>query len=81
MATAKKAKDIKEEPLEKQLWKAADLTFATLAAAMVMPDGYGVKFPAISQLPDQMGDRIEALRGTAAGQFVFRLYQEYDRAR
>jgi glutathione S-transferase len=56
----------------------ADLAFATLAAAMVMPDGYGVKFPAISQLPDQMGDRIQALRGTAAGKFVLRLYQAYD---
>jgi len=24
MATARKAKEVKEEPLEKQLWKAAD---------------------------------------------------------
>jgi glutathione S-transferase len=62
-------------------FSAADLAFATLAAAMVMPEGYGVKFPAIGQLPDRMGDRIQALRGTAAGQFVLRLYQEYDRSR
>jgi glutathione S-transferase len=61
-------------------FSAADLTFATLAAAMVTPEGYGVKFPAISQLPDRMGNRIQALRGTAAGQFVLRLYQEYDRS-
>jgi glutathione S-transferase len=59
-------------------FSAADLTFVTLAAAMVMPEGYGVKFPAISQLPDQMGDRIQALRGTAAGQFVLRLYRGYN---
>jgi glutathione S-transferase len=62
-------------------FSAADLAFVTLAAAMVMPEGYGVKFPAISQLPDRMGDRIQALRATAAGQFVLRLYQEYDRSR
>jgi glutathione S-transferase len=62
-------------------FSAADLAFVTLAAAMVMPEGYGVKFPAISQLPDRMGDRIQALRGTAAGQFVLRLYREHDRSR
>jgi glutathione S-transferase len=60
-------------------FSAADLTFVTLAAAMVMPDGYGVKFPAISQLPDRMASRIQALRGTAAGKFVLRLYQLHDR--
>jgi glutathione S-transferase len=62
-------------------FSAADLAFVTLAAAMVMPEGYGVKFPAIGQLPDRMGDRIQALRGTAAGQFVLRLYEECDRSR
>jgi glutathione S-transferase len=59
-------------------FSAADLAFAGLAAAMVMPDGYGVKFPAMSQLPEAMADRIQALRGTAAGQFVLRLYHVYD---
>jgi glutathione S-transferase len=62
-------------------FSAADLAFVTLAAAMVMPEGYGVKFPAIGQLPDRMGDRIQALRGTAAGQFVLRLYRKQDRSR
>lgn len=56
-------------------FSAADLAFVTLAAAMVMPDGYGVKFPAISQLPDRMADRIQALRDTAAGKFVLGLYK------
>jgi glutathione S-transferase len=59
-------------------FSAADLAFVTLAAAMVMPEGYGVKFPAIGRLPDRMGDRIQALRGTAAGKFVLKLYQAYD---
>jgi hypothetical protein len=38
-----------------------------------------VKFPAMDQLPERMAQRIQALRGTAAGKFVFRLYQEHDR--
>jgi glutathione S-transferase len=62
-------------------FSAADLAFVTLAAAMVMPDGYGVKFPAMSQLPERMAQRIQQLQNTAAGKFVFRLYQEYDRSR
>jgi hypothetical protein len=36
------------------------------------------KFSAIAQLPDRMGDRIQALRGTAAGQFVLKLYDGYN---
>jgi glutathione S-transferase len=60
-------------------FSAADLAFAGLAAAMVMPDGYGVKFPAMSQLPEAMAKRIQQLQSTAAGKFVLRLYQEHDR--
>jgi glutathione S-transferase len=60
-------------------FSAADLAFVTLAAAMVMPDGYGVKFPAMSRLPEPMAQRIQALQATAAGQFVLRSYQECDR--
>jgi glutathione S-transferase len=35
-------------------FSAADLTFATLAAAVVLPVGYGVKLPELSQLPSPM---------------------------
>jgi glutathione S-transferase len=60
---------------------AADLAFATLAAAVVSPAGYGVKLPDLSQLPPTMATGIEQFRATAAGKFVLKLYAEQaDRA-
>jgi glutathione S-transferase len=59
-------------------FSAADLTFATLAAGVVMPAGYGVTFPELSKLPSQMSTSIQAFRETLAGKFVIRLYQEYN---
>jgi glutathione S-transferase len=56
---------------------AADLAFATLAAAVVSPPaGYGVKLPDLSQLPPTMAAGIEQFRATAAGKFVLKLYAE-----
>jgi glutathione S-transferase len=60
-------------------FSAADLAFATLAAAVVTPPGYGVKLPELSQLPDQMANSIQRFRETLAGKFVFHLYQEHER--
>lgn len=55
-------------------FSAADLTFITLAAPTVMPSEYGVKFPALNDLPSPMVDDINAFRETTAGKFVLRLY-------
>jgi glutathione S-transferase len=59
-------------------FSAADLAFATLAAAVVIPPGYGVKLPEVSQLPDRMANGIQQFQETLAGKFVFRLYQEHE---
>jgi len=59
-------------------FSAADLTFATLAAAVVIPSGYGVALPDLSKLPSQMATNIKAFRETLAGKFVLRLYQEHE---
>jgi glutathione S-transferase len=59
-------------------FSAADLTFATLAAGVIMPAGYGVKCPDLSELPISMATNIQRFRETVAGKFVFRLYQERD---
>jgi glutathione S-transferase len=59
-------------------FSAADLAFATLAAAVVLPSGYGVKLPELGQLPDRMANGIQKFQATLAGKFVFRLYQEYE---
>jgi glutathione S-transferase len=62
----------------RQRFSAADLAFATLAAAVVIPPGYGVKLPELSQLPDRMANGIQQFQETLAGKFVFRLYQEHE---
>jgi glutathione S-transferase len=59
-------------------FSAADLAFATLAAAVVIAPGYGVKLPAVSQLPDRMATSVQQFQQTLAGKFVLRLYQEYE---
>lgn len=59
-------------------FSAADLAFATLAAAVVLTPGYGVKLPALEQLPDRMANGIRQFQETLAGKFVLRLYQEYE---
>jgi glutathione S-transferase len=60
-------------------FSAADLSFATLAAAVVMPASYGVVFPELSELPSQMAVNIQEFRDTVAGKFVLRLYEENQR--
>lgn len=59
-------------------FSAADLAFATLAAAVVVPSGYGVKLPELGQLPDRMANSIQQFQKTVAGKFVFCLYQEHE---
>ncbi len=58
-------------------FSAADLTFATLAAAAVLPRGYGVTMPGLDSLPIPMVANIQACRETPAGKFVLRLYEEH----
>jgi glutathione S-transferase len=59
-------------------FSAADLAFVTLAAAVILTPGYGVKLPALEQLPDRMANGIRQFQATLAGKFVLRLYQEYE---
>jgi glutathione S-transferase len=59
-------------------FSAADLTFATLAAGVVLPNNYGVSTPALSKLPSPMAVNIQAFRETRAGLFVLNLYQEHE---
>lgn len=57
-------------------FSAADLTFASLSAPGLLPPEYGGLFPELNQLPDEMGEQVQALRETIAGKYVLRLYQE-----
>jgi glutathione S-transferase len=60
-------------------FSAADLTFATLAAGVVLPANYGVSTPVLSKLPSPMAANIQAFREIRAGIFVLNLYQEHER--
>ncbi len=59
-------------------FSAADLAFATLAAAIVSPPNYGIQLPELTQLPAQMASHIQQFQTTLAGQFVLQLYQNLD---
>ncbi len=55
---------------------AADLTFAALSAAVLVPRGYGVELPPVARLPDRMRERVEFFRDHPAGRFALRMYAE-----
>jgi len=53
---------------------AADLTFAALAAPVIVPDGYGARLPRIDEVSHAFQDTIGRLRATVAGQYALRMY-------
>lgn len=55
---------------------AADLTFAALAAPVLLPPNRRVKAFDLEELPPEMAAKIENFRETIAGKYVIRLYQE-----
>ena len=52
----------------------ADLTFASLAAPILLPPAYGVTLPSPADLPAEPRARVEAWRASPAGRFALRLY-------
>ena len=55
---------------------AADLTFAALAAPLVMPPEYAVPLPQPDELPTPMAARVRELREHPAGAFALRMFRE-----
>jgi glutathione S-transferase len=55
---------------------AADLTFAALAAPVLLPAGCRAVQPAIDELPSGMRAEVTSLRNTAAGHFVLRMFAQ-----
>jgi glutathione S-transferase len=53
---------------------AADLTFACLAAAVVVPPEYGVELPQPDQLPAPVREDIERFRAHPAGAYALELF-------
>jgi len=57
-------------------FSAADLAFAALAAAVLVPPGYGVPLPQPGVLPEPFAAEVEAMREHPAGRFALRLYDQ-----
>jgi len=57
-------------------FSAADLTFAALAASIVVPPGYGVPLPQPEILPPEMRRISERARAHPAGAFALKLFAE-----
>lgn len=55
---------------------AADLTFAALSAAIVLPRNYGVELPPLDALPPSLRTAIEEFRDHPAGEFALRMFEE-----
>lgn len=58
-----------------------DITFASLGALAVLPEGYGggalaTRFPPADTLPPAWRDEVRKFRDRPAGQFILRLYRE-----
>ena len=60
---------------------AADLTFAALAAPMLVPAGYGSPLPPVEAMPAVMASEVRSFRAHPAGVFADRLYAEERRRR
>ncbi|MGH2974148.1 MAG: glutathione S-transferase family protein [Solirubrobacterales bacterium] len=57
-------------------FSAADLTFASLAAPMLMPPEYGVPLPQPEELPTAMAATVRELRAHPAGAHAMTMFRE-----
>ncbi len=58
---------------------AADITFASLAAVVVLPEQYAATLPKVEDLPEQAQVQIRAWREHPAGQFALRVFRDHRR--
>ena len=56
---------------------AADLTFAALAAPLIVPPQYQAYLPSLDRMPEALVDLIARLRDTAAGQHALAMYARH----
>lgn len=55
----------------------ADISFAALAAPIILPEKYGAPLPTLSTLPSNVQNLINQYREHPAGQRVLRLYEKH----
>lgn len=61
-------------------FSAADLTFASLSASLLMPPEYGVPLPQPDELPPAMAAKVREFRAHPAGAFALKMFREERRA-
>lgn len=59
------------------LFSAADLTFAALAAPVVLPKNYGSRLPTLDDVPTELLAMIDEFRASTAGAFALRIYRDH----
>jgi glutathione S-transferase len=57
-------------------FSAVDLTFATMAAPIIVPRNYGIQLPDIDALSPEAAAEVRATRSHPAGAFAMKLYSE-----
>jgi len=60
-----------------RVFTAADLSFASLAAPVLVPFEYGASLPSLEELPAAVVELASEFRATAAGDFGLRLYRDH----
>jgi glutathione S-transferase len=56
---------------------AADLTFAAMAAPVLLPRNYGSPLPSLADLPSALLPLIEEMRSSPAGEFGLKIYRDH----
>ena len=57
-------------------FSAADLAFAALSAAVLVPERYGIPLPPLDELPETYAAEVASMREHPAGRFALRLYDQ-----
>jgi glutathione S-transferase len=60
-----------------QSFGAADLTFAALAAPVLLPSNYGSELPLLAELSSDFSTVVEEFRSSPAGAFALRMYSDH----
>jgi glutathione S-transferase len=60
-----------------KIFGAADLTFAALAAPVLLPRNYGSPLPSLDEVPTELLAQIEDFRSSPAGEFALRIYRDH----
>lgn len=65
------------EYLVGDVFTAADLDFASMAAPLLLPPEYGAPLPGMEEIPGEVATLVDEFRSTSAGGFALRMYEDH----